>query len=61
MVERFLEEHREMRLWKIRLQDRGEEFLEDNRQKMLNVLDNIDAAVTRQLRGEAAHSAERSQ
>ncbi len=61
MVERFLEEHREIRLWKKRLQDRGDEFLEDNRQKMLDVLDNIDAAVTRQLRGEAAHSAERSQ
>lgn len=60
MIERFFEEHREMRLWKVRLEDRGAEFLEDNRGKMLDVLDNIEAAVTRQLRGEAARSAERS-
>ena len=61
MIERFLEEHREMRLWKVRLEDRGEQFLHDNRQKMLDTLDNIEASVTRQMRGEAAHSAERSQ
>ncbi|MDX1533574.1 MAG: tetratricopeptide repeat protein, partial [Nitrosopumilaceae archaeon] len=52
MIEQFFEEHREIRLWKIRLKDHGVEFLQDNKKKMLNVFDNIETAVTKQLRNE---------
>lgn len=54
MIEQFFEEHREIRLWKIRLKDHGIEFLQDNEKKMLNVFDNIETAVTKQLRSEIA-------
>ncbi len=37
MIENFFEEHREIRLWKIRLNDRGEEYIIDNKDKMLEV------------------------
>ena len=52
MIEQFFEEHREIRLWKIRLKDRGLDYLKDNKQKMLNIFENIEAAVTRKLRSE---------
>ena len=52
MIEQFFEEHREIRLWKIRLGDHGAEYLEDNRKKMLAVFENIETAVTKQLRSE---------
>ena len=54
MIEQFFEEHREIRLWKIRLGDHGTEYLEDNRKKMLAVFENIETAVTKQLRSEVA-------
>ena len=54
MIETFFEEHREIRLWKIRLKDHGVEFLQDNKKKMLNVFDNIETSVTKQLRNEIA-------
>ena len=52
MIEQFFEEHREIRLWKIRLEDKGEEFLLDNKQKMLAMFDNIEIVVTKQLRNQ---------
>ena len=52
MIEQFFEEHREIRLWKIRLKDRGLDYLKDNKQKMLNIFENIEATVTRKLRSE---------
>lgn len=52
MIEQFFEEHREVRLWKIRLKDRGLAYLQENKQKMLNVFDNIETTVTKQLRNE---------
>ena len=61
IIEQFFEEHREIRLWKIRLKDHGIEFLHDNRKKMLDMLDNIETAVTKQLRNEVAYSADKSQ
>lgn len=54
MIELFFEEHREIRLWKIRLKDRGIGYLQDNKQKMLNLFDNIEASVTKRLRNEVA-------
>lgn len=52
MIEQFFEEHREIRLWKIRLDDRGTDFLQENKQKMLALFDNMDLVVTRQLRNQ---------
>ena len=56
MIEQFFEDHREIRLWKIRLKDRGLDYLQDNKQKMLNVFDNIEITVTKQLRTEITQS-----
>ncbi len=50
MIEQFFEQHRDIRLWKIRLKDRGLFYLQDNKQKMLNVFDNIVVTVTKPLR-----------
>jgi len=52
MIDQFFEEHREIRLWKIRLGEGGREYLEDHRQKMLTVFDNIEIVVTKQLRSQ---------
>ncbi len=52
MIENFFEEHREIKLWKIRLKDRGEDYLIDNRDKMLVLFDNIEVAITKKLRSE---------
>ena len=54
MIEQFFEEHREIRLWKIRLTDRGMSFLQDNKQKMLVLFDNVEVTVTKQLRSEVS-------
>ena len=52
MIEQFFEEHREIRLWKIRLKDRGVDYLIENKGKMLNLFDNIEVTVTKKLRNE---------
>jgi len=52
MIENFLEQHREIRLWKIRLRERGEDYLVNNKEKMLVLFDNIEVAVTKTLRYE---------
>ena len=52
MIETFFDEHREIRLWKIRLKDRGEDYLIENKEKMLVLFDNIEATVTKKLRNE---------
>ncbi len=54
MIENFFEEHREIRLWKIRLKDRGEDYIVDNKEKMLELLDNIEVTITKKLRDEIA-------
>lgn len=56
MIEQFFEEHREIRLWKIRLKDRGVDYLQDNKQKMINLFDNVEATITKQLRNEIAQN-----
>ena len=50
MIDDFLEEHREVRLFKIRLKDKGIDFLQDNQKKMLAMFDNMEIAVTKKLR-----------
>ena len=54
MIETFFEEHREIRLWKIRLKDRGVDYLIDNKEKMMTLFDNIEGTVTKKLRNEIA-------
>jgi len=56
MIEQFFEVHREIRLWKIRLKDRGIDYLQEHKQKMLDEFDNIEAAVTQKLRNEVAQN-----
>lgn len=50
MIEQFLEEHREIRLWKVRLEDKSMDFLQDNKKKMTTMFENIEMSITRQLR-----------
>ena len=52
MIENFFDEHREIRLWKIRLKDRGVDYLIDNKEKMIVLFDNIEGTVTKKLRNE---------
>ena len=54
MIDGFLEEHREVRLFKIRLKDKGIDFLRDNQKKMLAMFDNMEMAVTKKLRSDLA-------
>jgi len=54
MIDDFLEEHREIRLFKIRLKDKGLDFLFDNKKKMLVLLDNMEVSVMKKLRSDLA-------
>lgn len=54
MIEQFFEEHREIRLWKIRLKDRGVDYLIENKARMLNLFDNVEVTITKKLRNEIA-------
>ena len=52
MIDDFLEQHREVRLFKIRLKDKGIDFLQDNKKKMLAMFENMEMAVTKKLRSD---------
>ena len=52
MIDGFLEEHREVRLFKIRLKDKGIDFLRDNKKKMLAMFENMEISVTKKLRSD---------
>jgi len=54
MIDIFFDEHREIRLWKIRLKDRGVDYIINNKEKMLDLFDNIESTVTKKLRQEIA-------
>jgi len=54
MIETFFDEHREIRLWKIRIKDRGVDYLIENKEKMLVLFNNIEGTVTKKLRSEIA-------
>ena len=56
MIEHFFEEHREIRLYKIRLKDRGIEYLQANKQKILELFDNMEMNVTKRLRSTVAQN-----
>ena len=62
MIEQFFEEHRDIRLWKVRLDHRGRDYLLEHKGRMLSVLDNIGITVTRKMReDEPAHSPDKPQ
>lgn len=50
MIEQFFDEHRDIRLWKVRLEHRGREYLLEHKERMLSTFDNVGVAVTRKLR-----------
>jgi hypothetical protein len=50
MIDEFLDEHREIRLLKIRLEDKGKNYLIDNKKKMLELFEMIEITVTKKLR-----------
>ena len=50
MIEEFLEEHRDIRLYKVRLEERGKDFLKENKRKMFEFFDNIEIRVTQKLK-----------
>jgi len=52
MIDDFLDEHREVRLIKIRLKDKGVDFLQDNKKKMLSMFENMEISVTKKLRND---------
>ena len=52
MIDEYLEEHREIRLIKIRLKDKGIDFLKDHKKKMLAMFDNMEISVTKKLRSD---------
>jgi len=54
MIEMFLDQHREIRLWSIRLKDRGADYIVNNKDKMLTLFDNIEVTITKKLRNEIA-------
>ena len=54
MIDNFFDQHREIRLWKIRLKDRGVDYMIDNKEKMLDLFDNVESTVTKKLREEVA-------
>ncbi len=56
MIEYFFEEHRDIRLYKVRLTDKGSEYLQANKHKMIELFDNIEMMITKKLRNEAGQS-----
>ena len=56
MIDDFLEEHREIRLFKIRLKDKGLDFLLDNKKKILALFDDMEVSVMKKLRSDLARN-----
>ena len=51
MIDQFLEEHREIRLFKVRIEEKGKGYLKENKEKILKLFDNLEITVTQKLRG----------
>ena len=45
MVEQFFEEHRDLRLFDIRLKDRGQEYLNSHKTEIISILSDIDLKI----------------
>ena len=54
MIEQFLEDHREIRLFKVRIEERGIDYLKDNKQKILDLFDNLEMAITKKIRSQGS-------
>ncbi len=54
MIEYFFEEHRDIRLYKVRLTDKGADYLQVNKQKIIDLFDNIEMMITKKLRAETS-------
>lgn len=50
MIEQFLEMHREIRLYKVRLEEKGIEYLKENKQKITTLFDDLEATVAKKIR-----------
>jgi hypothetical protein len=42
MMEQFFDEHRDLRLYKIRLQDRGQEYLNAHQSDLIDLITKVD-------------------
>jgi len=56
MIDEFLEEHREIRLLKVRLKEKGLDFLLDNKKKIGSMFDDMEISVTKKLRSDLAQN-----
>jgi len=56
MIEHFFEEHRDIRFFRIRLADKGYEYLQSNKQKMIDLFDHIESQATKKLRNETTQN-----
>jgi tetratricopeptide (TPR) repeat protein len=45
MIEQFFDDHRDLRLYQIRLKDRGVEYLNSHKVDLLNLVENLDAKI----------------
>lgn len=45
MIEQFFDEHRDLRLYNIRLKDRGQEFLNTHKTDLIDLFSEIDVKV----------------
>ncbi|HYY65940.1 MAG TPA: tetratricopeptide repeat protein [Nitrososphaeraceae archaeon] len=45
MIEQFFDEHRDLRLFQIRLKDKGQEYLNSHKSDLIKVLSDIDAKI----------------
>jgi tetratricopeptide (TPR) repeat protein len=45
MIEQFLDDHRDLRLYQIRLKDRGLEYLNSHKTELLKLMEGIDAKI----------------
>jgi hypothetical protein len=45
MVEQFFEEHRDLRLFDIRLKDKGQEYLNSHKTEIISILSDIDLKI----------------
>jgi hypothetical protein len=45
LVEQFFDEHRDLRLFQIRLKDKGQKYLNSHKSELLNLISEIDLKV----------------
>ena len=45
MIEQFFDDHRDLRLYQIRLRDRGLEYLNSHKVELLNLVENLDVKI----------------